>query len=61
MYGHGLLGSHLEVGAGNIVAMSNEHDALYCATKWAGFSEDDVPTAVTALQDFFHAPPKAGV
>ncbi len=52
MYGHGLLGSHLEVDAGNIVAMSNEHDALYCATKWAGFSEDDIPTAVAALQDF---------
>jgi len=51
MYGHGLLGSHLEVDAGNIVDMSNEHNALYCATKWAGFSEDDVGTAVTALQD----------
>jgi len=52
LYGHGLLGSHLEVRAGNIVAMSNEHDALYCATKWAGFSEDDIPTAISALQDF---------
>lgn len=52
IYGHGLLGSHLEVDAGNIVAMSNEHNALYCATKWAGFSEDDVPTAISALQDF---------
>jgi len=51
MYGHGLLGSHLEVDAGNIVDMSNEHNALYCATKWAGFSEDDVGTAVAALQD----------
>ena len=56
MYGHGLLGSHLEVDAGNIVAMSNEHDALYCATKWAGFSEDDIPTAVAALQDFSNFP-----
>jgi hypothetical protein len=51
LYGHGLLGSHREVTAGNIVAMSNEHDALYCATKWAGFSEDDIPTAIAALQD----------
>ncbi|MGB0113889.1 MAG: hypothetical protein WBP59_11760 [Ilumatobacteraceae bacterium] len=51
MYGHGLLGSHLEVDAGNIVAMSNEHNAMYCATKWAGFSDDDIPTAITALQD----------
>ena len=50
-YGHGLLGSNLEVDAGNIVAMSNEHNTVYCATKWAGFSEDDVPTAVAALGD----------
>ena len=42
-YGHGLLGSNLEVDAGNIVAMSNEHNTVYCATKWAGFSEDDIP------------------
>jgi hypothetical protein len=51
LYGHGLLGSHLEVRAGNIVAMSNEHNAIHCATKWAGFSDDDIPTAIGALQD----------
>ncbi len=51
VYGHGLLGSHLEIKAGNVVAMSNEHAAVYCATKWAGFSEDDIPTAIAALDD----------
>lgn len=56
LYGHGLLGSHLEVDAGNIVAMSNEHNALYCATKWAGFSDDDIPTAISALQNFSNFP-----
>ncbi len=56
VYGHGLLGSHLEVDAGNIVAMSNEHNALYCATKWAGFSDDDIPTAISAVQDFSNFP-----
>ncbi len=56
LYGHGLLGSHLEVTAGNVVAMSNEHNALYCATKWAGFSDDDIPTAISALQDFSNFP-----
>ena len=56
LYGHGLLGSHLEVRAGNIVAMSNEHNALYCATKWAGISEDDIPTAISALHDFTNFP-----
>ncbi len=50
-YGHGLLGSHLEVDAGNIVAMSNEHNTVYCATKWAGFSDDDIGTAAAALSD----------
>ncbi len=50
-YGHGLLGSNLEVDAGNIVAMSNEHNTVYCATKWAGFSEDDIGTAAAALGD----------
>jgi hypothetical protein len=56
LYGHGLLGSHREVDAGNIVAMSNEHHAIYCATKWAGFSEDDIPTAIAALQDLSQFP-----
>jgi hypothetical protein len=55
-YGHGLLGSWDEVDAGNIVAMSNEHNTVYCATKWAGFSEDDVPTAVAALSDMNNFP-----
>ena len=50
-YGHGLLGSWDEVDAGNIVAMSNEHNTVYCATKWAGFSEDDIGTAAAALGD----------
>lgn len=55
-YGHGLLGSRNEVDAGNIVAMANEHNAVYCATNWAGFSEDDVPTAVNALADMNNFP-----
>ncbi|MEM9746633.1 MAG: hypothetical protein AAF945_08060 [Actinomycetota bacterium] len=50
-YGHGLLGSHLEVDAGNIVSMASEHDVVYCATKWAGFSDEDIPTAVASLSD----------
>jgi hypothetical protein len=55
-YGHGLLGSHFEINASNVRAMSNEHRAVYCATKWAGMSEDDVANAVDTLNDFsrFH-------
>ncbi|MFP5487833.1 MAG: hypothetical protein ACLGHQ_05955, partial [Acidimicrobiia bacterium] len=41
-YGHGLLGSHFEINAGNVRAMSTEHDVVHCATKWAGMSEDDI-------------------
>src|SRR5690606_8059469 len=50
-YGHGLLGSHFEINAGNVRAMSNEHDVVHCATKWAGMSEDDIGNAVTVLTE----------
>lgn len=50
-YGHGLLGSNLEINAGNVRDMSNEHGAVYCATKWAGMSQDDIGNAVASLQD----------
>ncbi|MEX2626773.1 MAG: hypothetical protein WD225_07795 [Ilumatobacteraceae bacterium] len=50
-YGHGLLGSEREINASNVRAMSNEHGAVYCATKWAGMSEDDVGNAVDSLGD----------
>ncbi|MFN2426796.1 MAG: hypothetical protein ABR587_10180 [Candidatus Binatia bacterium] len=41
MYGHGLLGSHTEVTAGNVRAFSNEHNIIFCATDWTGFSSGD--------------------
>ena len=51
LYGHGLLGSHLEIDAGNVRRMAAEHNVVFCATKWAGMSEDDIPNAIAALQD----------
>ena len=51
LYGHGLLGTASEVGAGNVQAMGNEHDVLFCATDWAGFSTSDLPTVLATLQD----------
>jgi hypothetical protein len=56
VYGHGLLGSRREVNAGNVRSMANEHNFLFCATNWAGFSEDDLPTALQTLQDWSHFP-----
>ena len=32
--------------------MSNEHNFVFCATPWAGFSEEDVPHIVSVLGDF---------
>ncbi|TDC89465.1 hypothetical protein [Actinomadura sp. 7K507] len=51
LYGHGLLGGEDEVGAGNVKAMAGEHGFVFCATKWIGMSEEDVPNVVTALAD----------
>ncbi|MDO8362354.1 MAG: hypothetical protein Q7V88_05620 [Actinomycetota bacterium] len=52
LYGHGLLGDHHEIDAGNVRAMSNEHNVVHCATKWAGMSEDDIGNAATTLGEF---------
>jgi hypothetical protein len=56
VYGHGLLGSNDEVNAGNVRTMSNAHNFVFCATKWAGFSEDDIVSAVQTLQDISNMP-----
>jgi hypothetical protein len=55
-YGHGLLGSHFQINSANIAAMTNEHPSIYCATKWAGFSNDDIPTVIGGLQDLSRFP-----
>ncbi len=52
LYGHGLLGSADEVNAGNVRSMANEHNFVFCATNWAGFSEDDLGNVVAAISDF---------
>lgn len=55
-YGHGLLGSNLEIDAGNVRAFANEHDVVFCATKWAGMSEDDIGNAAATLAEFSNFP-----
>jgi len=59
VYGHGLLGSAGEVDAGNIQAMANEHDFVFCATDWLGMSEPDTANAIKSLQDFSNFPTMA--
>ena len=58
-YGHGLLGDHHEIDAGNVRDMSNEHNVVHCATKWAGMSEDDIGNAAATLVEFSNFPTMA--
>jgi hypothetical protein len=50
LYGHGLLGSYRQVnGQGRLANMNN---TVWCATNWAGFSEDDIgPSVIPSLTD----------
>ncbi len=58
-YGHGLLGSNFEIDAGNVRAFANEHNVVFCATTWAGMSEDDIGNAVVSLAEFSNFPTMA--
>ena len=51
IYGHGLLGSNTEVSAGNVRNMAQEHNFVFCATKWIGMADEDIGTAVGILQE----------
>ncbi|TYC11901.1 hypothetical protein FXF65_25740 [Actinomadura syzygii] len=51
LYGHGLLGNEREAGAANVKAMAAEHGFVFCATKWIGMADEDVPNVVSALGD----------
>ncbi len=58
-YGHGLLGDNHEIDAGNVRAFANEHNVVFCATKWAGMSEDDIGNAAATLASFGNFPTMA--
>src|SRR5262249_52014837 len=49
LYGHGLLGNYTEVNGAS--RLGNQANLLFCATKWAGFSSDDIGTVAAALGD----------
>jgi hypothetical protein len=59
LYGHGLLGSRSEVergSGGNIRTMANDHNFVFCATDWAGFSNQDLGTIAASLTDMSNFP-----
>jgi hypothetical protein len=53
LYGHGLLGSAEEIDAGNVEAMANEHNFVFCATNWAGFAEEDLRSTIVGVMGDF--------
>ena len=56
LYGHGLLGSNTEVLAENVEMMANEHEFVFCATKWIGMSDEDLGNAAAVLKDLGRFP-----
>jgi hypothetical protein len=52
LYGHGLLGTENEVGAGNVRTMANDHNFVFCATRWYGMESNDQPVAISIITDF---------
>jgi len=51
LYGHGLLGDHTEVEAGNVQAMASEHNFVFCATDWWGLAAPDEVFDAGALEN----------
>jgi hypothetical protein len=51
MYGHGLFGDYTEVHTTNVRQLGTDEGVLTCATDFTGMMEDDVGTAIGALQD----------
>ncbi len=49
LYGHGLLGSHDEVEAGNVENMATEHNFMFCATDWWGLADPDTAYDASVL------------
>lgn len=51
LYGHGLLGRDTEVRAGNVKAMAAEHGFVFCATRWIGMADEDIPYVAGVFGD----------
>ncbi|TJY64722.1 hypothetical protein E4T66_00280 [Sinimarinibacterium sp. CAU 1509] len=56
LYGHGLLGSRDEVGAGNVGDMGQEHNFVFCSVDWIGMSSGDTVNVLTILLDMSNFP-----
>lgn len=53
LYGHGLLGSYQELSgtSDHLTKFADQENTVFCAASWAGFSQNDIGNAFSALQD----------
>jgi hypothetical protein len=51
LYGHGLLGDATEVDSEKLQKISQKYGFMFCATDWSGMSQEDIPNAITILND----------
>jgi len=55
LYGHGLFGRKEEVNASNVKSMAQEHNFVFCAADWYGFSFNQVTKSVISMLDLSYA------
>jgi hypothetical protein len=53
LYGHGLLGRYTELSgtSDHLTKFADQENTVFCAASWAGFSQNDIGNAFSALQD----------
>jgi hypothetical protein len=56
VYGHGLLGSSDEALSSHVQHTAAELNAVYCGTDWIGLAQDDVPNALSVLENLSRFP-----
>ena len=59
IYGHGLFNDESEIDAGAVRDMAQEHDIVFCGSRWIGLSSDDPVFMGGVLTDFSHFPSTA--
>lgn len=55
LYGHGLFGRKEEANASNVLDMAYEHNFVFCAADWYGFSLNEVTQSVISMLDLSYA------
>ena len=56
VYGYGLLGTHRQTTSAGPTLLAENHNYVVCGTDLIGMAEEDVPNAITTLQDVSNFP-----